>query len=84
MPETMGSIRDFFARRKIKGLFDAYVSPSLVDQIAKAGDTDPFRARTLDLSPYFCNLHGYVGLAEQVPLERLPELMNGYFILCTD
>ena len=39
-------------------------------------------ASEVELTPFFASVHGYVGLAEQVPLPQLHELMNDYFGRC--
>lgn len=36
-----------------------------------------------EITPFFASLHGYVAIAEELPLARLPKLMNAYFETCT-
>ena len=65
-------------------MFGKYVSPHLVKRMAESGDGVSEPAREVEITPFFASIHGYVGLAEQLPLSLLPELMNRYFSACTD
>ena len=80
----MGFIRDYFVRRRIKGLFGAYVSPALVEQMVKSGKTPRNEPEEHEITAFFGSIHSYVALAEQLPLAQLPELMNAYFTASTE
>lgn len=79
----MGFIRNYFARRKIKGLFGTYITPTLVEQMAIADKTTQVGAQEREITAFFCSIDSYVSLAEQLPLAQLPGLMDGYFTACT-
>ena len=78
----MHPIRDFLARRRIKGMFGKYVSPALVDQLVKSGATPKLGGENREITAFFGSIHSFVTLAEQVPLAQLPELMNAYCEVC--
>lgn len=80
----MGFVREFFARRRIKGMFGTYLSPTLVEQMVNSGETPRFGGEERELTAFFCSIHSYVTLAEQLPLAQLPGLMNDYFTFSTD
>lgn len=49
-----------------------------------SGEKPAVGGAEVDLSAMFVDMQGYVGIAEQVPVRRLPELMNAYFEGCTN
>lgn len=75
----INAVRRYFARRRIKRMFGSYVSPALVERMVQSGEEPKIGAADVELTAFFANVPGYVGIAEQVPLRRLPELMNAYF-----
>jgi adenylate cyclase len=72
-------IRRFFARRRIKNLFGSHLSPAMVERMGQSGEMPSLGGAEVELTAFFANVPGYVGIAEQVPLKRLPALMNAYF-----
>jgi adenylate cyclase len=75
-------IRSYFARRRSKGMFGGYVSPGLVARMVASGREPVFGSSDIEITPFFSSIHSYVGLAEQLPLPLLGELMNAYFDAC--
>jgi adenylate cyclase len=65
-------------------MFGPYVSPNLVEKMIEAGEDPKLGGHEAAITPFFASLHNYVGLAEKLPLQQLPELMNAYFTACTD
>src|SRR5690242_6796938 len=79
----LDAIRAYFIRRSIRKTFGAYVSLSAVDALVKTGREPLWKPTAAEITPFFASVHNYVGIAEQVPLERLPKLMNAWFGVCT-
>jgi adenylate cyclase len=51
----------------------------MVDRTVESGEAPALGGAELELSAMFVDMQGYVGIAEQVPVRRLPQLMNAYF-----
>jgi len=82
-PPVITPIRNYFARRRIKGLFGAYVSTETVQAMVESGEDPQLGGAEVELTPFFASVHSYVGLAEQVSLVQLREIMNAYFDVVT-
>jgi adenylate cyclase len=72
------------AKQQIKGMFGAYVSPQLVEQLVKAGQPPELGGHEEDLTAYFSDIQGFSTFSEKLPPARLVELMNEYLTACTD
>jgi adenylate cyclase len=79
----IATLRRYFARRRIRRAWGNQVSPQLVEQMVESGREPAVSSSSSEITPFFANVQGYVGIAEQVPLARLPELMNAWFEACT-
>jgi len=51
----------------------------MVERMEQSGEAHSLGGAEVELTAFFANVPGYVGIAEQVPLRRLPALMNAYF-----
>jgi len=75
----MNFIRDFLSRPKIKKFSGAYLSPPIATQTANSGKVLQTKTEERDLTAFFCSIHSFVTLTEQIPIAQLPELLNVYF-----
>ena len=86
MRRVFRRIREFVARRRAasqrRGASENYVSADLVRRLASSGELPELGPREAELSMFFADMTGYVGIAEQLPPLRLVELMNRYFEAC--
>lgn len=64
-------------------MFGRHVSPDMVDRMVKSGEEPKLGAIEREITPFFASVHSYVGVAEEVPLDRLLELMNTWLDACT-
>ncbi|MES2696320.1 MAG: adenylate/guanylate cyclase domain-containing protein [Verrucomicrobiota bacterium] len=66
-------------------MFGPYLAPNLArDLIAESSGAEfETKAAERELTPFFLSIHGYVGLAEQVPLAQLSQLLSAYFEACS-
>ncbi len=71
-------------KQAIKGMFGAYISPQLVDRMVKTGQMPQLGGHEEDLTAYFSDIQGFSTFSEQLPPDRLVELMNEYLTACTD
>jgi adenylate cyclase len=81
---AMRFIREWLARRQIRGMFGSYLSPEKVAELARSIEAPAPGGEEREITPFFCSINAYVGLTEMLPLASLPELMNRYFTACTD
>lgn len=72
------------AKQEIKGMFGAYVSPQLVDRLVKSGRMPQLGGHEEEITAYFSDIQGFSTFSEQLPPDRLVELMNEYLTACTD
>jgi adenylate cyclase len=72
------------AKGRIKSMFGTYVSPQLVDQMVKSGESPQLGGVEGDITAYFSDIQGFSEVSELLPPEKLVELMNEYFTACTD
>ncbi len=72
------------AKTRIKSMFGTYVSPELVDQMVKTGESPQLGGVEGDITAYFSDIQGFSGFSEMLPPDKLVELMNEYLTACTD
>ena len=69
---------------RIRGAFERYVAPSVVDRVLR--DTREMRigGNRREISILFADIRGYTTLSEKADPEHVVELLNEYFTLATD
>ncbi len=72
------------AKRKIQGMFGTYVSPELVEQMVKTGESPQLGGVEREITAYFSDIQGFSAFSEILPPDKLVELMNEYLTACTD
>jgi adenylate cyclase len=72
------------AKAKITGMFGTYVSPELVKRMVDSGESPRLGGHLADITAYFSDIQGFSRFSEQLPPDRLVELMNEYLTACTD
>ena len=71
-------------REEIKGMFRAYVSPEVVDQLLASGEPPQLGGHEQEITAYFSDIQGFSSFSEKIPPGELVELMNEYLTACTD
>ncbi len=71
-------------REEIKGMFRAYVSPEVVDQLLASGEPPQLGGHEQEITAYFSDIQGFSAFSEKIPPGKLVELMNEYLTACTD
>jgi adenylate cyclase len=69
---------------RIKGMFGAYVSPQLVEQMVESGDDPQLGGHDDEITAYFSDIQGFSSFSEKLGSGPLVELMNEYLTACTD
>lgn len=72
------------AKRRIQGMFGTYVSPELVEQMVKTGESPQLGGIEREITAYFSDIQGFSAFSEVLPPDKLVELMNEYLTACTD
>ncbi|MEX1049081.1 MAG: adenylate/guanylate cyclase domain-containing protein [Akkermansiaceae bacterium] len=72
------------AKTRIKSLFGTYVSPQLVEQMVKTGESPHLGGVEGEITAYFSDIQGFSAFSELLPPNKLVELMNEYLTACTD
>ncbi len=71
-------------REAVQGMFGAYVSPTVVDQLVKSGQPPRLGGYEEEITAYFSDIQSFSRFSELMPPDRLVELMNEYLTACTD
>lgn len=83
---TMLSV-NFFAvqkeKRRIKGMFSAYVSPELVEQMIDTGREPTLGGEEQFITAFFSDIENFSTFSEQLPATRLVQLVNEYLSAMT-
>jgi adenylate cyclase len=78
-------VREEQAKRdRIRGMFATYVAPALVDKMVQSGEEPRLGGVVEEITAYFSDIESFSSFSEQLPPERLVELMNEYLTACTD
>lgn len=80
----MRFIREWFARRQVKGMFGTYLSPEKVEQLARSAQAPALGAAEKELTAFFSDVNSFAGFSESLSAVRVIELMNRYLTACTN
>lgn len=71
-------------KSRIKGLFGAYLAPSIVSQMVDAGQEPKLGGVEENITAYFSDVESFSTFSEKLSPAQLVELMNEYLTACTD
>ena len=71
-------------KSRIKGLFGAYLAPSLVSQMVDSGQEPKLGGVEEEITAYFSDIQSFSTFSEVLSPQQLVELMNEYLTACTD
>jgi adenylate cyclase len=71
-------------KSRIKSMFGTYVSPQLVEQMVRTGESPQLGGVEEEITAYFSDIQGFSGFSELLPPDKLVELMNEYLTACTE
>ena len=77
-------IREQRSKAHIKGMFGTYLSPDLVNRMIESGESPQLGGHEETITAYFSDIESFSTFSEQLPPDRLVELMNEYLTACTD
>ena len=71
-------------KSRIKGLFGAYLAPSVVAQMVDSGQEPTLGGVEENITAYFSDIESFSSFSEVLSPKQLVELMNEYLTACTD
>jgi adenylate cyclase len=77
-------IRTEAERRQVKSAFGHYISPDLLDELAKNPDKLKLGGETRELTVMFTDIRGFTTIAESMKPEELIQLMNDFLTPMSD
>jgi adenylate cyclase len=76
--------REEAQRRLVRGQFSRYMSPKLVEELAKNPDKLKLGGEMRDMTLLFCDVRGFTTVSEQFTAEGLTQLINRFLTPMTD
>ncbi len=76
--------REEAQRRLVRGQFSRYMSPKLVEELAKNPEKLKLGGEMRDMTLLFCDVRGFTTVSEQFTAEGLTQLINRFLTPMTD
>lgn len=84
----VGSLQNYLyseaQRRRVRGAFGRYLSPTLVDELAANPDKLRLGGEMRDMSLLFCDVRGFTTISESLDPQELTQLVNRFLTPMTD
>lgn len=71
-------------KRRIKGMFSSYVSPTLVDQMIESGEEPKLGGEDTYMTAFFSDIVSFSTFSEKLEPKQLVTLINEYLTAMTD
>ncbi len=71
-------------RRKLRGLFQRYVSPQVVDEVVQNPEAMELGGEEVESTVFFSDIEGFTSVAEQLSPRDVVQELNEYFGVATD
>lgn len=71
-------------KRRIKGMFSSYVSPSLVNQMIESGEEPKLGGEDTFMTAFFSDIVSFSSFSEKLDPKQLVSLINEYLTAMTD
>jgi adenylate cyclase len=80
----IGYLKTELARRQVKGAFSRYMSPALVDQLAKHPEKLKLGGELREMTWHFCDIRGFTTISEQFDPHGLTQFINKFLTPMTE
>lgn len=78
------SIEEERQKSRIRGMFGAYLSPMVVEDLIDSGRQPELGGHDAEITAYFSDIQGFSALSEVLESSRLVSLLNEYLSTCTE
>jgi adenylate cyclase len=82
-PSLERAISEELEKRRVRGIFELFISPEMVSQLIEQG-VDAMRGKRLELTILFSDIRGFTTMSEKMTPEELVNLLNEYLGAMTD
>jgi len=70
--------------RTIRNAFSRYLSPDMVERLARSPESLRLGGELRELTILFCDIRGFTALSERLDAQRMTRLINGFFTPMTE
>lgn len=83
VPSVERAITEQLEKRRVRGIFERFVSPEMVEQMIERG-LEATRGRRTELTILFSDIRGFTTMSEQMTPDEVVALLNEYLGVMTD
>jgi adenylate cyclase len=83
VPSVERALSEQLEKRRVRGIFERFVSPEMVDQMIGRG-LEATRGQRTELTILFSDIRGFTTLSEQLTPDQVVDLLNEYLGVMTD
>lgn len=83
IPATERAFSEELEKRRVRGIFELFISPAMVGQLIEQG-VDAMRGRRAELTILFSDIRGFTTMSEKMTPEELVAVLNEYLGAMTD
>jgi adenylate cyclase len=83
LPAVERAVGEELEKRRVRGLFELFISPEMVGQLIDQG-VDAMRGQRAELTILFSDIRGFTTMSEKMTPEELVNLLNEYLGVMTD
>ena len=83
VPSVERATTEALARRRVRGMFERFVSPEVVEQMVESG-LEASRGQRTELTILFSDIRGFTTMSEKMSPNAVVDLLNEYLGVMTD
>ncbi len=83
VPSVERATTEALARRRVRGMFERFVSPEMVEQMVESG-LEASRGQRTELTILFSDIRGFTTMSEKMSPNEVVDLLNEYLGVMTD
>jgi adenylate cyclase len=83
IPTVERAVNEELEKRRVRGIFEMFISPEMVGQIIEQG-LEATRGKRAELTILFSDIRGFTTMSEKMTPEALVEVLNEYLGAMTD
>ncbi|MBI3242088.1 MAG: adenylate/guanylate cyclase domain-containing protein [Chloroflexi bacterium] len=83
VPSVERATTEALARRRVRGMFERFVSPEMVEQMVETG-LEASRGQRTELTVLFSDIRGFTTMSEKMTPNEVVDMLNEYLGVMTD